>query len=241
MPASSWRDPVVLAFVVIPLGLALTFAYGSAAASRRIGEPERASGRSVVAAVGAGLWMIATWLVAESGVLREWNATPPPFGVLVLAIVLLAGLIAFGSYGQRLAVGVPLWTLVAVQGFRLPLELAMHAMYERGIMPEQMTYTGRNFDVVTGGSALIVAILLRAGWASRWLITLWNVIGLALLANVVTIAILSTPRLAYFGADRLNVWVTYPPFVWLPAVMVLAALAGHLVICRAVMMKSGAA
>jgi heme exporter protein D len=27
--------------------------------------------------------------------------------------------------------------------------------------------------------------------------------------------------------------VTYPPFVWLPAVMVLAALAGHLLIFRA--------
>jgi hypothetical protein len=29
------------------------------------------------------------------------------------------------------------------------------------------------------------------------------------------------------------VWVTYPPFVWLPAVMALAGLAGHLVIFRA--------
>jgi len=28
--------------------------------------------------------------------------------------------------------------------------------------------------------------------------------------------------------------VMYPPFVWLPAVMVLAALAGHLLIFRAV-------
>jgi hypothetical protein len=28
-------------------------------------------------------------------------------------------------------------------------------------------------------------------------------------------------------------FVAYPPFVWLPAVMVVAALAGHLVIFRA--------
>jgi hypothetical protein len=27
--------------------------------------------------------------------------------------------------------------------------------------------------------------------------------------------------------------ITYPPFVWLPAVMVLAALAGHLIVFRA--------
>jgi hypothetical protein len=36
-----------------------------------------------------------------------------------------------------------------------------------------------------------------------------------------------------FGDDRLNVFVVYPPFVWLPAVLVLAALAGHLIILRA--------
>ena len=57
--------------------------------------------------------------------------------------------------------------------------------------------------------------------------------GLGLLVNVVTVAILSTPRFRYFGDDQLNVWVTYPHrFVWLPAVMVLAALAGHLLVFR---------
>ena len=60
-----------------------------------------------------------------------------------------------------------------------------------------------------------------------------NVLGFALLLNIVVIAILSTPLFRSFGDDRLNVWVTYPPFVWLPAVMVLAALAGRLLIFRA--------
>ncbi len=65
------------------------------------------------------------------------------------------------------------------------------------------------------------------------LATAWNVLGLALLMNVVVVGILSTPRFAYFGAERLNARVMYPPFVWLPAVMVLAALAGHVVVFRA--------
>ena len=61
----------------------------------------------------------------------------------------------------------------------------------------------------------------------------WNILGLLLVLNVVTVGILSTPRFRLFGDDRLNVFVTYPPFVWLPAVMVLAALAGHLIVFRA--------
>ncbi len=66
----------------------------------------------------------------------------------------------------------------------------------------------------------------------------WNVAGLALLVNIVTVAILSTPRFALFGDDRLNVFVAYPPFVWLPAVLVLAALAGHLVVFRALRVRA---
>jgi hypothetical protein len=92
---------------------------------------------------------------------------PAAFGLLVLTIVVLAALLAFGGVGRRLALFVPFPALVAVQGFRLPLELAMHAMYDRGIMPVEMSFSGRNFDVVTGATALVVAALvLRAAAAA---------------------------------------------------------------------------
>ncbi len=76
------------------------------------------------------------------------------------------------DYAQspRPADHLPLWSLVAVQAFRLPLELAMHGVY-------------------------------------------------------LAVAVLSTPRFHYFGNEQVNVRIRYPPFVWLPAVMVLTALA----------------
>jgi hypothetical protein len=154
--------------------------------------------------------------------------------MLVLGIVLLAVRLTVSPTGRRLATHIPLWALVGVQAFRLPLELAMHQMYERGVMPEQMSYSGLNFDIVTGITAVVVSLLLLARRAGRRLAFAWNILGLLLLANIVTVAILSTPLFGYFGEDRLNTWVTYPPYVWLPAVMVLAALAGHLIIFRAI-------
>jgi hypothetical protein len=230
----SFSDPAVLAFVVIPVFLVGALLAGVASASRRLGEPEPVRRRALLfTTAGAAAWMAVTWIAASSGVLRRWDATPPPFALLVLGVVLVSVLIASGRYGRRLAHGLPLWVLIGVQGFRLPLELAMHAMSERGVMPAQMSYSGRNFDIVTGVTALIVAALLRARSAGRGLVLAWNVLGLALLLNVVTVAILSTPRFRYFGDDALNVFVTYPPFVWLPAVMVVAALAGHLLVFRA--------
>jgi len=226
MPTYSLTDPAVAAFVAIPICLAFLFirAVASVAGPRGIS----------IAALGTAVWMAGTLALAVSGALRRWDATPPPFALLIATIALLAVIIAFTSIGGRIASQVPLWALVATQAFRLPLELAMHRLVARGIMPPQMSYTGRNFDIVTGLTAIIVALLLLTGRAGRRTAITWNVGGLALLINVVVIAILSTPKFHVFGTDHLSVFVTYPPFVWLPSVMVLAALAGHLLIFRAV-------
>jgi hypothetical protein len=228
---ASYADPATAAFVVIPLLLMAVLMWGTAVAWKR---SER-SPTTATLAVGAAFaaWMALTWVLAERGVLRDWNATPPPFGLLVLAIVAISCGVAFSPLGRALTRHLPLWTLIAVQSFRLPLELAMHTMADRGVMPEQMTYTGSNFDILTGLTAIAVAAALRYGVGGQRLAWLWNIAGLALLINVVTIAILSTPTFALFGPDRLNVWVTYPPYVWLPTVMVTAALTGHLLIFRA--------
>lgn len=177
--------------------------------------------------------MLLTWVAAASGFLQNWNSTPPPFALIVLGVLVVSLTLAFSRVGRRIAEQIPLWWLVGVQGFRLPLEIAMHALVARGIMPVQMSYSGRNFDIVTGLTAVIVAALMAAGYGGRRLVFVWNVMGLALLINVVSMAIASTPPFRYFGDDRVVTFVTYTPFVWLPAVMVVAALAGHLLIFRA--------
>lgn len=245
---ASYADPATAAFVVIPVMLLVVLVWGTALAWKR-GQHSRAhashaahassASHAVRASLAVGIpiaaWMALTWMVADSGALREWNAVPPRIGVLVLAIVAISCAIAFSPLGRALTHHLPLWALIAVQSFRLPLELAMHTMSERGVMPEQMTYTGFNFDILTGLTAIGVALALRSAIGGRRLPLLWNIGGLGLLINVVTIAILSTPTFAWFGHDQLNVWVTYPPYVWLPAVMVTAALTGHLLIFRALM------
>jgi hypothetical protein len=231
----NWTDPVDLSFIIIPVLLAAALIAAVYVASRRLGESPADRRLAMIATIGGtSVWMIATWIMASRGTFRLWTEfTPPPFAYLVGGIIILAVALASGTYGRRLALGLPLWALVGYQAFRLPLEVAMHAMYERGVMPVQMSYSGRNFDIVTGISALVVAALVRWGRAGRGLVLAWNILGLALLLNIMAIAILSTPRIQYFGPRATNFFVAYPPFVWLPAVMVLAALAGHLLVFRA--------
>jgi hypothetical protein len=185
--------------------------------------------------LAALVWVVVAMALAWSGVLGRLDLRPPPFLGLLLSILVSGPLIARSIVGDRLARGLPLAALVGVQSFRLPLEVLMHRAAERGIMPMQMSYSGFNFDIVTGLTAVVLAVWLRTGNPPRAVVWAWNVLGLLLLANIVTIAVLSTPMFATFGSapDRLNTFVTEPPYVLLPTVLVLSAWAGHLIVFRA--------
>ena len=108
----------------------------------------------------------------------------------------------------------------------------MHRAYVEGVMPVQMSYSGQNYDILSGITAGVVGLWLAFGRVPRLVVAFWNFFGLVLLVNIVAIAILSTPLFRWFGDERLNVFITYPPFVWLPAILVPAALMGHILVWR---------
>lgn len=178
-------------------------------------------------------WVAAVSLASFSGALNPAIRPPVVFVVMLAAVLTLGIAVARFETGRRLAHGLPLAWLVGFQAFRLPLELAMHRAHTEGLMPIQMSYSGQNFDIVTGGTALLLAAVMAVREVPRWVVQAWNVLGLVLLANILGVAMLSTPVFAYFGPDRLNVFVMRMPYTLLPAVMVLAAWAGHLIVFRA--------
>lgn len=196
--------------------------------------PEKGPRYSRRFALSAALWLLLTALLAASGVLRRFDVRPPPMFLLFAATMAIGVGFAASRWGDALARHTPLFWLVGFQAFRLPLELVMHVAANEGTMPEQMTFTGANFDIVTGISAIVVAVLCATKHASRALVIVWNLLGTLLLGAIIAIAIASLPRFHAFGSEpaRLNTWVLYVPFVWLPAVLVTAAWTGHLVIWR---------
>jgi hypothetical protein len=226
-------DLLIQSFELVVLGVALAWVLATGAAGRRLGEPRGTSQRWSWActALLTG-WLAATSLLAQQGRLLRFEPSPP-LALLVLASLCAATALALTRPGARLAAGLPLWALVALQGFRLPLELVMHRAASEGVMPPQMSFSGANFDVLTGASAPVVALLLARGSLSHRAIGVWNAAGLLLLANVVTLAALSAPGpLRAFENDPPNVWVDYFPFVWLPTFLVTTAFALHLLVWR---------
>lgn len=217
---------VVLGMAGLALLVVLALVYGYA----------RATSWSHASRLGIGLaaWLVLTAALGASGVLQRWEARPPPlFPVLVVALVLTV-VLARGKVGTQMMRELPLAAIVGFQAFRLPLELVMHRAASEGTMPVQMSFSGWNFDILTGASAIVVAWLVARGSAPRWLVPAWAVMSSALLVTIVSIAIASMPAIAAFGRspDRLATWVAFFPFTWLPTVLVMAALFGQIVLFR---------
>jgi hypothetical protein len=185
-------------------------------------------------AVGAVLWLGFTALLAKSGFLSQTGLVPPPFLILVVPMLILSFALGLSRLGEAVAMKTPLAALVAFHAFRLPLELVMHRAAADGVMPDQMTFTGANFDIATGVTALLLAPALAFGNVPRSVVVAWNALGSALLLAIIVIAIASMPTFHAFGADpaRMNTWVQFFPFVWLPAALVTSAIFGHVVLWR---------
>lgn len=188
----------------------------------------------VIAAV-----MLGEIALASSGLLQRWDVRPPPFMMMFVPLTVMTVRLGFSKFGSSLATGLPFAALIGAQSFRLPLELVMHRAALEGVMPPQLSYGGYNFDIVTGATAILLAVLLALNIAPRQLILFWNIMGLTLLAIIVGLASASMPILQLFGSDKVNTWVTHAPFVWLPGLLVQIALLAHILVWRKLRASAG--
>lgn len=176
------------------------------------------------------LWTVLTLLTLQGVFLDTIKNTPPAFMPAVLAANLFA--VYFALYYKPLQELNPkqMKFVVAIQTFRLPLELIFAWLLALNLLPIQMTFEGRNFDVLVGLTAPLIAYFgYHKNILPRWLLIGWNFIGLALLANIVIIAILSAPtNFQVFTNLPHNTLVLQAPYHFIPFFLVPLALFGHL-------------
>lgn len=168
-------------------------------------------------------------VLALRGFYQDFSAIPPRFAFLVLPPLIAVGVLSFSKgFGQLLAYVPPAW-LVYLQTFRLFVELLLWALFVQNLVPVQMTFEGRNWDILVGLTAGFVGYFCLV--KRRWPVSVafwWNIAGLLLVLNIAAVAILSAPTpFRVFMNEPANTIVTYFPIVWLPAVLVPLAFALH--------------
>lgn len=180
------------------------------------------------------LWLLLQGVVARSGFYAVTTGFPPRLGLLLgPPMLLIIGLFLTGR-GRRYLDGLRLETLTLLHAVRIPVELVLLGLFLHRAVPQQMTFEGRNFDILAGLTAPVVYYLVfRSKLLGNKALLGWNFICLGLLANIVITAVLSAPspfqRLAF---EQPNVAILHFPFAWLPSCVVPLVLLAHLTAIR---------
>lgn len=168
------------------------------------------------------------------------NLFPPKialFGVLPLIITIV--LLFATAKGREFIDSLSLINTTYLNVVRIPVEIVLFWLFLNKAVPELMTFTGINFDIIAGFTAPFIAYYgFKKDVLNRKFILFWNTICLGLLVNIVVIAILSIPSpMQKFGFDQPNIAVLNFPFSWLPTFIVPIVFFGHLVSIRQLLKK----
>ncbi|HZI20693.1 MAG TPA: hypothetical protein VEY09_19145 [Pyrinomonadaceae bacterium] len=158
------------------------------------------------------------------------NTNPPRFPLAPLPTIIIL-LILFFAFSREGTSDKSLKILTLLSVVRVPVELVLLWLYRHGEVPRLMTFEGRNFDILSGLTAPLVAwFAFRGDKVNRPLLVVWNLFAFGLLLNIVANAILSleTP-FQQFAFDQPNRGVLYFPFIWLPAIIVPVVFVAHVI------------
>ncbi len=188
------------------------------------------------------LIILLCWLVLQTGVsltgfFTVTDTIPPRFLLLVLPPVLFIVGMFLTAKGRMYIDKLDIKTLTWFHVIRIPVEIVLFWLFIYKTVPQLMTFEGRNFDILSGITApIIYYFVFVKKKAGRTVLLIWNFACLALLINIVAIAVLAAPfpfqKLAF---DQPNIAVLYFPFIWLPCCIVPLVLFAHLASIRSLL------
>ena len=189
--------------------------------------------------IGLVVWIFFVSIWSLTGMMADFSLFPFNF-MPILAIPLVTILIiTYSKIFKEIIIHIPQQNLIRLQSFRIFVEILLWALYVINLAPVQMTFEGRNFDILAGLSAIIVAYLISKGSISKSGIAIWNIVCLGLLINIIVIAILSLPTpFRIFMNEPTNTVVTEFPISFLPGLLVPLAYGLHFFSLRKLALKN---
>ena len=183
---------------------------------------------------GLLIWLFVQAVLASKGFYNNIQVTPQKL-MAVLLIPFLCILALFITKGGRKFIDkLPLLPLTWLHTVRIAVEIVLYFLFLDGHIPQLMTFEGRNFDILAGLTAPLIAYfgIVKKRLSGKFILV-WNIISLLLVLNIMINAILSVPTpFQQFAFDQPNIGVFYFPFIWLPSFIVPVVIFSHLVAIR---------
>ncbi|MBK7567194.1 MAG: hypothetical protein KBF42_02930 [Chitinophagales bacterium] len=194
----------------------------------------KATNRSILSLVILLTWLVIQAVIALTNFYTVTDTIPPRFLLLVMPPILFIILLFATNKGRIFIDSLDIKALTLLHIVRVPVEIVLFRLFIYIMIPELMTFEGRNFDVISGISApLIYYFGFVQKQLSNKIIIIWNVLCLMLLFNIVINAVFSAPfPFQKFAFDQPNIAILYFPFNWLPSCVVPIVLFSHIVVIR---------
>lgn len=232
LPEISMAILAIICLVIALVGLKRSLKY--------VGWPEARKKRVFFTTVlFVVLWVTLLGILSANGFFAQFNSVPPKPLLAIFPSIVILTILAFTRGFRAILSVTPVYWLVFFQSFRIIVELLLWQAYKIGLLPVQMTFEGRNFDILAGILALVAGYLMWNNQRSaRTIGIIYNFIGLGLLLNIVIIAILSMPTpFRYFMNEPANTIVAQFPFIYLPGVLVVLAFTFHVFSLRQLLLR----
>lgn len=175
------------------------------------------------------LWSITQSALAYAGFYQITDSIPPRFGLVLIpaTVLIIYGLLPkhqktiFEKRDTKIS--------TFLHSVRLPVEIVLFGLFTHKMIPELMTFEGRNYDIMLGITAPIIGWLFIKKKVNKQVLLLWNIVGLGFVLFILVNVILSAELpFQQFGFEQSNRGINYFPFVLLPATIVPIVIWTHL-------------
>lgn len=171
------------------------------------------------------IWQCIIGSVAIAGLFEK---TPILFPVTIVATILVTIFSLQKMNWQQ----VNPTLLLSVHVLRIPVEILLFQLFLQHKIPQLMTFSGWNFDILIGISALILLLLMAQLKVklNKQLIIAWNIIGILFLLFIVSISVLSSPLpIQQFAFDQPNIAILEFPYCFLATCIVPLVFSAHII------------
>jgi len=175
-----------LAYISLSILMAIIlYLIGNYAIKKSTLEPSQTKLKIMLAA-GLLSWHLYIFLLGSSGFLADLSFPPRFVLVMILPAFLFTGFFLHKHRKSNWIQSIPYQWLPAYQSFRIIIETIFVYTVAAGLLHENVTIQGYNYDMVFASTALVVAfIAYRSKSIPKKLLVIWNYTGLVVIAIII--------------------------------------------------------
>lgn len=180
--------------------------------------------------LGLVFWQVYIYIMANSGVLENYDF-PPRFALfLILPAFVFTGVFAYRNRNNTWLQNIPESWLLYFQSFRIIVESIFVATVGHGLLHKEVTIEGYNFDMIYGFTVPVIAFLVfNRKVLSKKVALLWNYLGLAVIVSIIFLFMSTIYAPELYGATEpmMPLAATRYPYVLIAGFLMPAAVFVH--------------